>query len=126
MTSLPLVAPPGEPVGVRIHGFGPPLTESIVWGALLVFHCQSPGSSKIVVKSSPPPAATVYIGDGQTTPTPYEPTPWDVALTQSPPGVPRPVGGEVYSTDKLAVLAPYIALICLASTVIMAVKRRRR
>ncbi|MEM3677445.1 MAG: hypothetical protein QW176_04800 [Candidatus Bathyarchaeia archaeon] len=45
----------------------------------------------------------------------------------APPGRPPPyVGGELYSTDKLAVLAPYIALIGLASTVAMAIKKRRR
>ncbi|MEM2865199.1 MAG: hypothetical protein QXR65_08065, partial [Candidatus Bathyarchaeia archaeon] len=40
-----------------------------------------------------------------------------------PPKVMPPVGGEVYSSDKLAILAPYIALIGLASVVAVAVKR---
>ncbi|MBS7645010.1 hypothetical protein KEJ44_03085 [Candidatus Bathyarchaeota archaeon] len=42
-----------------------------------------------------------------------------------PPKVMPPVGGEVYSSDKLAILAPYIALIGLASVVAVAVKRRK-
>ncbi|MEM2901845.1 MAG: hypothetical protein QXO32_03825 [Candidatus Bathyarchaeia archaeon] len=125
-----MAAEPGQPVGVHIFGEGPPWTESSVW-ALLVLHCRGPGTSKIVARS--PPEATVWIGDGQTTPTPYEPTPWDVAVTQytppPPPPPPRPsnpVGGVVYSTGKLMVLSPYIALVGLASVVALAAKRRKR
>ncbi|MEM2123270.1 MAG: hypothetical protein QXE79_06500, partial [Candidatus Bathyarchaeia archaeon] len=48
-----------------------------------------------------------------------------VPLAPLPKPMP-PVGGEVYSADKLAVLAPYVALIGLASVVAVAVKRLRR
>ncbi|MEM2843061.1 MAG: hypothetical protein QXZ53_04195 [Candidatus Bathyarchaeia archaeon] len=36
------------------------------------------------------------------------------------------VGGEVYSINKLVILAPYLALISLVSMVAVAVKKRRR
>ncbi|MEM3072809.1 MAG: hypothetical protein QW172_05070 [Candidatus Bathyarchaeia archaeon] len=43
-----------------------------------------------------------------------------------PPKPMPPVGGEVYSSDKLAILAPYIAIVGLASVVAVAVKKRGR
>ncbi|MEM2865212.1 MAG: hypothetical protein QXR65_08130, partial [Candidatus Bathyarchaeia archaeon] len=104
---------------------GSPFKEDAVW-AIITFHCLVEGQSVITVGS--PPGGTVWIGDGVTTPTPYTPDPYEVPCNQyigPPPPRVVPVGGEVYSTDKLAVLAPYIALIGLASVVIMAVKRRR-
>ncbi|MEM3608547.1 MAG: hypothetical protein QW238_06755, partial [Candidatus Bathyarchaeia archaeon] len=39
---------------------------------------------------------------------------------------PPPVGGEVYSPNKLVILAPYVALVGLASVVAVTIKRRRR
>ncbi|MEM2902700.1 MAG: hypothetical protein QXO32_08245 [Candidatus Bathyarchaeia archaeon] len=80
---------------------------------------------------SSPPTKTIWIGDGQTTPASYEPDDYVVTVNQytPPPPPPRPsnpVGGVVYSTNKLAVLAPYVALVGLASLAAVAAKKRGR
>jgi len=41
------------------------------------------------------------------------------------PPPPKPVGGEVYPVDKLALLAPYIAAILVIATTAVVVKKRR-
>ncbi|MEM3393319.1 MAG: right-handed parallel beta-helix repeat-containing protein [Candidatus Bathyarchaeia archaeon] len=52
-----------------------------------------------------------------------------LSLAEQPPSPsfkPTPVGGKLYSSNKLAILAPYIVLVGLASMIAVTVKRRRR
>jgi len=47
-------------------------------------------------------------------------------IIASPPAPPKPVGGEVFSVDKLALLAPYIATILVVTATGAAIIKRRR
>jgi hypothetical protein len=110
-----------------LEGEGPPWRSDASWGSF-TFHCLGPGQS--IIRVSSPPGGTIWIGDGQTTPTPYELAPYEVTCNQytapPPPVRPAPVGGTVYSANKLLVLLPYLALVGLASIAVVLVKRRKR
>ena len=54
--------------------------------------------------------------------------PYGVAIVPTPTPTPRPVGGVLTPVNKLDLLAPYLALICLIGTVttVFAMRRRRK
>jgi hypothetical protein len=89
--------------------------------ASFTFHCLSEGSSKIAL-SSPIFETVTLFKDGNF----FEvnPASFEVICNQVPP---RPVGGIVMPTDKLAIMTPYLALagLVIAVSAIVVVKRRR-
>jgi hypothetical protein len=51
----------------------------------------------------------------------------DLVLASNPePPTPKPVGGEVFQVDKLALLTPYIAAILVIATAAVAIIKKRR
>jgi hypothetical protein len=103
----------------------PPWTEDSVW-ARITFHCLGEGYSSITV-DSPPDQDTIYIGDGQSTPTPVDPVPYVVTcnqLSRAPSNPYHYVGGELFAANKLAVLSPYLALLSVVAVAAIVVKRK--
>jgi len=100
------------------------------WWMSITFHCLAEGSSTIetlTVEEEIP--EVIYLYEGSTI-LYINPPPYEVTCNQrQPPPDPTAgyVGGELFSTDKLAILAPYmvlIGLIVVAVTTVL-VKHRR-
>ena len=107
-------------------GNGGPVNYDSPWLAL-EFHCLGAGTSDIEVSTY---FNEFYLRDGagNTYQVPMEPV--SITCNQQaapqPPSHTDPVGGELYSVNKLAVLAPYLALMAVAAVATVCVVKSRR
>lgn len=92
-------------------------TEDHAW-AEINFHCLREGSSPINID------ALLFSDETPITPLVVKGAVNQIS-TAPPPRREVPVGGEVYSANKLIILGPYIALAAVALVTVLAIRKKR-